>query len=222
MPPFISNPIAYGVRTAPDDQQGGPLDQELVAGANVVITEIEVPPLSGNKKLRISSTGGADTTYLAATDPTPQNDSVDTAGIGRTFEVSNYWYNTVKDMLYICNEDTPNAAVWSAVDTTQYKQSLVTANGDTDIDLGDKANFIGSFLNYRLYNATSSKARVGRIYIGHNGTTAELRDEYAEVNGVLPITASALIDGLNHVVLRFTVVAQGSTSVFRYTESILA
>lgn len=222
MPPFISNPIAYGVRTDPADAQGGPLDQEIIAGANIVITTVEVPPGSGNLKLRISSTGGADTTYVAATSPTAQNDSADTAGIGRTFEVGNYWYNTVIDQLYLCNEDTPNAAVWSVVDTTQYKQANVTANGDTDIDLGDKANFIGSFLNYRLYNATSGKARVGRIYIGHNGTTAELRDEYTEVGGVLPMTASALIDGLNHVILRITVVAQGSTSVFRYTENILA
>lgn len=219
---FISNPIAYGVRSDPADAAGGPLDQEIIAGANVVVTPVEVPPGSGDIKLRISSTGGADTTYVAATNPTAQNDSVDTAGIGRIFEVSDYWFNMTSDTLFVCQDDTPNAAVWATVDTTQYKQTPITANGATDIALGSAASLIGEFINYRLFNATSNKARIGRIYIGHNGVTAEVRDEYVEVGGVLPITASALIDGLNQLVLRFTVVAQGSTSVFRYTEDLLA
>lgn len=219
---YISNPIAYGVRSDPADQAGGPLDQEIIAGANITITMVEVPPGSGDLKMRISSTGGASNTYIATSNPTPQNDSVDTAGLGRIFEVGNYWFNTLQDILYVCEDDTPNAAIWAKIDTTQYKQSLITDNGTTDIDLGVITNVLAMYLNYRLYNATSGKARVGRIYIGHNGTTAELRDEYAEVAGVLPITASAYVDGLNHLVLRFTVVAQGSTSIFRYTEELLA
>lgn len=222
MPPFISNPIAYGVRSAPNDAAGGPLDQEIIAGANMVITMVEVPVGSGNMKMRLSSTGGSSNTYISAVDPTPQNDSVDTAGLGRIFEAGNYWFNTVKDQLYICQDDTPNAAVWAVVDTTQYKQVVITDNGITDIDLGDKANYVGFFLSYRLYNATSNKARIGRLYIGHNGTTADLRDEFAEINGGLPITASVFINGSNHIILRFTVVTQGSTSVFRYTETYLA
>lgn len=222
MAAYISNPIAYGVRSDPDDKAGGPLSSEIIAGANVIITEVEVPPASGDIKLRISSTGGASNTYVSATNPTPQNDSVDTAGIGRAFEIGDYWFNVVQDVMYLCADDTPNAAVWNKIDTTQYKQVTLPVNGTYDIDLGAITNVLGMYINYRLYNATSGKARIGRIYIGHNGTTAEVRDEYAEVLGALPITASALIDGSSHLILRFTVVAQGSTSIFRYTEELLA
>jgi hypothetical protein len=221
MPGFISNPIAYGVRSDPNDQVGGPLDQELVAGANITLTTIEVPPGSGNLKVRISSTGGAADAYTSTVDPTPQNDSVDTAALGRIFEVSNYWYNTVKDKLYLCQEDTPNAAVWAIVDTKEYKQVVLADAATTDIDLGSKNDYVGFFLDYRLYNATGAIARIGKMYIGHNNITADLRDEFVEINGALPITASVFINGLDHLVLRFTVAAMGSTSVFRYYESLL-
>lgn len=221
MPAFIQNPIAYGVRSDPADRKGGPLNQEIVSGVGITVTTIESPPGSGDLKIRISAVGGSADAYTSTSDPTPQNDSVDTAGIGRTFEVANYWYNTIKDKLYLCQEDTPNAAVWAVVDTKEYKQTVLADAGTTDIDLGDKANYVGYFLDYRLFNATGNIARVGKMYIGHNGITADLRDEFVEINGALSITASVFINGLDHLVLRFNVPPMGSTSVFRYYESLL-
>jgi hypothetical protein len=221
MPGFISNPIAYGVRSDPNDQAGGPLDQELVAGAGITLTTIEVPPGSGNLKIRISGTGGSSNTYTSTVDPTPQNDSVDTAGLGRVFEIANYWYNTARDILYVCEDDAPNAAVWVVVDTKQYRQSILADNTTTDIDLGSKADYVAHFLDYRLFNATGNIARVGKMYIGHNEITADLRDEFVEINGALPITASVHIDGSNHIILRFLVGTLGSTCTFRYYESFL-
>lgn len=218
---YISNPIAYGVRSESYDQKGGPIGEELVAGANIIITPVEVPPGSGDWKIRISSTGGASNTYVAASNPTPQNDSVDTAGIGKTFEVGDYWFNFVTDKLYLCQDDTPNAAIWAVVDTTDYKQSNIVDNATTDINLGATAQVLGKYLNYRLLNNFTGRARIGRIYIGHNGTTAEIRDEYAEIGGALNITASALIDTGN-LLLRFVQGVVGGDSTFRYTEQLLA
>jgi hypothetical protein len=221
MPAFVTNPIAYGVRSETYDKKGGPIGEELVAGANVILTPVEVPVGSGDWKIRISSTGGASNTYVSAGNPTPQNDSVDTAGVGRVFEVGDYWFNSVTDKLYLCQDDTPNAAIWAVVDTTEYKQSNIVDNTTTDLNMGAIAQVLGKYLNYRILNAFTGRARIGRIYIGHNGTTAELRDEFVEIGSALNITAMALIDTGN-LTLRFTQGLIGGDSVFRYTEELLA
>ena len=48
--------------------------------------------------------------YGASTNPTPDNDSVDTAGIGVDFSKGSRWYNGTA--IFECVDPTPTAAVW--------------------------------------------------------------------------------------------------------------
>lgn len=50
--------------------------------------------------------------YRAVSDPTPNNDEVDTAGIGAKFGVGNRWENTNAFRHWVCLRSTPGAAVW--------------------------------------------------------------------------------------------------------------
>jgi hypothetical protein len=58
-------------------------------------------------------TGFQKETYIdPAADPTVNNDSVDTAGIGWEFREGDFWQNSTTKTLFKCNDATPGAAVW--------------------------------------------------------------------------------------------------------------
>lgn len=220
MATFISNPIAFGVRTDATDQIGGPLANEIIAGSNINIEVIE--PTAGDRKLRVNSTSTAAGTYIALTAPTVLDDGFGTSPTGKTFAVNNYWLNMATNRLYRCDDATQGNAVWTIVDATVYKQVSVPSNSFTNIDLGAIATLLGMFIDYRLYNAILGGARVGRIYIGHDGTSADLRDEYVTIGTVLTVTPTAVINGASHLILKLTAGAGGSTNIFRYREDQLA
>jgi len=59
-------------------------------------------------------TGFQKETYVsAAADPTVNNDSVDTAGIGVEFREGDFWQNSTTKALFKCDDATPGAAVWT-------------------------------------------------------------------------------------------------------------
>lgn len=214
MPSFIQNPFALGVRTAIDDSLGGPLSTEIIAGAGINITEVDVG--GGNKKLRITNTGGGADTYTSSNNPSVNNDSVDTAGAGRAFEIGNYWINITTNDVFVCTDDTATAAIWELVDTTAYDQITITDDTTTDLILGDKDDNEAFFINYYMIAPGINRVRSGIIYVSHNGTVAGLRDEYTEVNNSLDVTPSVAISGSN-VVLTFTAGTIGVDLKFRYT-----
>lgn len=211
MASFIQNPIAYGVRSEPGDMKGGPLGQELIAGVGITITPVDVG--GGDIKLRISSTGTSANTYISVVDPTAQNDDVDTAGLGRAFEVGEYWLNITSDTLFICMDNTTNAAIWSVVDTTTFSQELVNDNTTKIIVLGNKNEDSAYHINYVMSVNTVRKA--GVLYITHNGTVADVRDEFVQVNGIINISATADVAG-NDVRLRLQATSVGGNTKFRY------
>ena len=51
--------------------------------------------------------------YPTTTDPTNNNDDVDTAGIGRTFRIGDMWINTNTNEAYKCVDNTTGAAIWT-------------------------------------------------------------------------------------------------------------
>lgn len=65
-----------------------------------------------------SVTVSADMTYLqrifysTTSAPGVNNDSADTAAVGRAFKVGDVWVDTAADKAYICADSTPTAAVW--------------------------------------------------------------------------------------------------------------
>lgn len=52
-------------------------------------------------------------TYVSAVAPTVNNDGVDTAALGRTFQVGDRWVNTVLQTTKICYDNSTGAAVWA-------------------------------------------------------------------------------------------------------------
>lgn len=211
MASFIQNPIAYGVRSEPNDAKGGPLGQELIAGVGVTITPVDVG--GGDIKLRISSTGTSANTYVSTADPTAQNDGVDTAGLGRAFEVGEYWLNITSDALYICMDNTTNAAIWSIIDTTTFNQELVNDNTTKIIVIGNKNDDSAHHINYVMEVGTVRRA--GVLYVTHNGTVADVRDEFVQVNGSIAIVSSADIAG-NDIRLKLQATSVGGSTKFRY------
>lgn len=56
-------------------------------------------------------------TYADTSNPTANNDSVDTASIGITFRNGDLWLNTSTSVLFVCDDATPTAAVWGIITT---------------------------------------------------------------------------------------------------------
>jgi hypothetical protein len=51
--------------------------------------------------------------YKSTSDPGANNDSVDTAGIGRRFAVGSIWLNTVTPKAFHCFDNSTGAAIWA-------------------------------------------------------------------------------------------------------------
>jgi hypothetical protein len=86
--------------------------------------------------------------YSVAGNPTVNNDSVDTAALGRAFHKGDVWINTSTNTVYTCAADTPTAASWSSgggVDPTfaTTTEFHVYANGTTGND-GNTGLVVGS------------------------------------------------------------------------------
>ena len=70
--------------------------------------------------VRAGSTGGPSpgepgSTYNDTVAPTANNDSVDTAGIGVSFQIGSFWQVDPAGTLYRCSDATSGAAVWHVV-----------------------------------------------------------------------------------------------------------
>lgn len=53
--------------------------------------------------------------YVGGTDPGPNNDRDDTAGLGAFFDQGSRWYNSALNRLWICLTGVPTAAVWAQI-----------------------------------------------------------------------------------------------------------
>jgi len=214
MAAFISNPIALGVRSSSTDIAGGPLNTEIIAGAGIAVALVDTG--GGDTKIRITATGGSVSTFTDIVDPTADNDSIDTAGVGRTFDVGDHWINIATDSVFVNVDSTPTAAIWQVLDTTAYLQEDFADNTTKQIVLGDKDDFEAFFISYYLTAATVSKTRTGFMYVTHNDTIADLRDEFVEVNGSMDIDPVVVI-AAGDIRLDLTAVSVGSALKFRYT-----
>lgn len=55
--------------------------------------------------------------YVGTSDPSVNNDNVDTAGIGAFFDAGSCWFNTSTQKTWFCFSGAPGAAVWSSAGT---------------------------------------------------------------------------------------------------------
>ena len=70
-----------------------------------------------NKELQSDDMVDARYPYAATVNPAVSNDSLDTAQLGRIFQVGDLWVNTSSQEMFFCVNATPGAAVWKVVET---------------------------------------------------------------------------------------------------------
>jgi len=63
----------------------------------------------------------------ASSDPTVNNDGVDTAGLGEKFFVGSIWIRLDNNDRWQCDDITTGAAVWSQLATKQYVDDTAAA-----------------------------------------------------------------------------------------------
>ena len=139
--------------------------------------------------------------YGASTDPTPDNDAVDTAGIGVDFSKGSRWYNGTA--IFECVDPTPTAAVWAAV----------IAN------VGGTVNFLGATLNANNGSGTGGgilDMDGGAINFGSGGSIVDDGAAGAIISGQLTLYTENLLnlsggklerDRSNFFVSRFRILA---------------
>lgn len=76
--------------------------------------------LGGLEYTSSGHTGFQRATYATNSNPTINNDAVDTAGIGRLFVAGDVWLNTLTSLEYYCASNSIGAAVW-----VEYKDSAI-------------------------------------------------------------------------------------------------
>lgn len=99
------------------------------------------PIPSGNVSAAVSHATLADLSYTSAghtgfgrlpyattTDPTVNNDGVDTAGIGRVFRIGDQWVNTSTNIFWMCVNNSTGAAVWVLGKASQVIPSVTNFN----------------------------------------------------------------------------------------------
>jgi hypothetical protein len=82
--------------------------------------------------------------------PSTTNDGYDSAGLGQEFYVGDRWYDTVNDDLYVCDDNTQNAATWTF---SAAKDGLLGTKKTDETDLGDQ--------RIPWYNSSSGKFEYG-------------------------------------------------------------
>lgn len=159
MASFSINPIARGVKSSTTDRRGGPLLDEIVSGAGINISAYDAG--DGNIKTRVSAVNTGNAAYVATSDPTVDNDGVDSAEIGRSFEVGDYWLNVARKTQYVCFDNSANAAIWDFNHRTIYRGvspgdlsgHKIVLNNLTYADSSD-ASHIGKVLGITFYAST--------------------------------------------------------------------
>ncbi|MCK9541111.1 MAG: hypothetical protein M0R03_03675 [Novosphingobium sp.] len=111
----------------------------LIFALNINATE-SFTYISGNDSIRdFPPIFNADIQILAGrryentSAPTINNDGVDTAGEGRTFDVGNLWLNTSSGQYYICIDNSTGASVWKIITLSASDiKTLYESNADTN------------------------------------------------------------------------------------------
>jgi hypothetical protein len=89
-------------------------------------------------------TGFQKETYATTSDPTANNDSADTAGIGVTFRAGDLWTNTSSKVIFACKDATPTAAVWSDISTSVGGGTVQGTDGTYDIQAANEGATAGN------------------------------------------------------------------------------
>lgn len=105
--------------------------------------------------------------YQAASSPGVNNDGVDTATLGRTFNVGEEWFNTATLDFWICYDDTTGAAVWRTKDQSIYRTAADPTVNNDDVDTavagitfteGDLWQNTGTLVVFMCIDSTSTAA----------------------------------------------------------------
>lgn len=152
--------------------------------------------------------------YPASVDPTPDNDAVDSAGIGQFFDVGSKWLNTTTQVRWTCWSGTTHMAVWQP----DYNGAPTPAAGSFPAKL---TNHPGVATPLTLNLASASITSGGNVVvIGDPGAAAqvELGNLWQSGTGGVPSGRIVAIDtALNTI----TVEAMFSVTTTLTTSSIV-
>lgn len=107
--------------------------------------------------------------YQTNSDPTVNNDGVDTAGIGRRFRVEDTWQNTTSDDFWIVRDIATGAAVW---------EKYALAHGATGNFIVSNGTLWGPSINTWACAATDI---VGEALVNTTAATAETTSQYSPI-----------------------------------------
>ena len=100
--------------------RGSGLSQSVVSGSHANLSELDYVS-SGHTDFQRSA-------YITTSDPTADNDDIDTAALGRIFNAGDVWINSDDENTFICKDATTGAAIW---------RKFAKGSKDIHIDMGN-------------------------------------------------------------------------------------
>jgi hypothetical protein len=96
-----------------------------------------------------------DLEYSAASNPTANNDGIDTATIGRRFFAGDIWVNSTTKVLFTCRDNTTGAAVWESEPYAAISNAPVTALINDNLTHESYAGLVpGTTYKFKVENAS--------------------------------------------------------------------
>jgi hypothetical protein len=100
--------------------------------------------------------------HTSTSDPTVDNDGVDTAGLGKTFAKGDLWLNTSTGILYRCIDNATGAALWCDLDSATC-ETLYGNGEDGDVTISGSVTLTAN-ANYRSLTLAAGASLNGAGY----------------------------------------------------------
>jgi hypothetical protein len=137
--------------------------------------------------------------YESASNPTVNNDIVDTAGTGVEFRNGDAWLNTTTKVYFICVADTATAARWEAMqdctyaDVSYYADGTAGSDANTGLSVGSPKKTLTALFALCPYivKHTVTFNLVGTFSIVNEPTTSVTLDKYLSSSGYIVLDGGA-------------------------------
>lgn len=115
----------------------------------------------------------AGTYFVSLTDPTNNNDGVDTAGLGFKFEKGYFWLNEISQSLFLCVNNSTGAATWALIKENVFLRYTRAFDITGNVPAGTEFNIVTG-----VFGNGETSSLVAPIPVASlPGTMAEFNDE---------------------------------------------
>jgi hypothetical protein len=126
--------------------------------------------------------------HRAVTNPTANNDSVDTAGIGVKFSIGSHWTNTNFQIHFDCVDDRPGIAVWTQ-SSPPFDPTATIALVEAYSDAGD-ATTLTSANSHSDTNDATTLASAHTYSDTHDATNLATAETYADAGDAATLSSA--------------------------------